>query len=76
MELLGCKKLMDRNRMQRRETFLTLSLVRSFVRPFAAKTFRRHEKIYDEANFFRKLDRADAINFVNKSSKPELSSQF
>ena len=30
---------MDRNRMHRRETFLTLSFVRSFVRPFAAKIF-------------------------------------
>ena len=68
----GCKKLMDRNWMQRRETFLTLSFVGFSVRPFAAKILRERA----DAKNFQKLDRDEAIHFLKKSSKSELSSQF
>ena len=37
---------------------------------------RSHEKIFDRAKFFEKLDRGAAIDFVKKSSKSELSSRF
>ena len=66
-ESIGCKNFMDRNRMHRRETFLTLSFVRSFVRPFAV--FVDVKKFSTTWKFFKKLDRADAINFHQKIVK-------
>ncbi len=41
-----------------------------------AKIFRRRENFLDDAKSFEKIDRVDAIDFVQKSSKSELSSRF
>ena len=41
-----------------------------------AKVFRRREKKNQRRDIFQKLDRLDAVDFVKKSSKSELSSRF
>ena len=38
--------------------------------------FRRRENFLDGPKIFQKLDRLDAVDFVQKSSKSELSSRF
>ena len=49
----------------------------SFVRSLAsARLFRRRDIFFDGAKIFEKLDRGDAIDFVKKSLKSELSSRF
>ena len=60
---------MDRNRMHRRETFLTLSFVRSFVYPFASIILRRREKLFRRRDFFSKIRSGRRDRFGQKIVK-------
>ena len=52
------------------------SKIFSFVPLAGARLFRRRDFFFDGAKIFEKLDRGDAIDFIKKSSKSELSSRF